>query len=118
MTLQGFPAAITPEGISRLTRLPAPMTTSSPMVTPGKTETFDGEGVLQAFVPLYKINGMSRRIKAAVGTDKNIVAKNHRRFIENHAVIVRIKAFTDFNVVTVITIKGSRNFNFSFHRPE
>lgn len=39
MTLQGFPTAITPEGMSFVTMLPAPMTTSSPMLMPGKTIT-------------------------------------------------------------------------------
>ena len=35
MTRQGFPAASTPAGISRVTTLPAPMTVLSPIVTPG-----------------------------------------------------------------------------------
>src|SRR4029453_3220772 len=36
MTGGGLPAAITSEGISRVTTLPAPMTDRSPMVTPGQ----------------------------------------------------------------------------------
>lgn len=39
MTLQWFPTAITPEGISSVTILRAPMTTSSPMLMPGKIIT-------------------------------------------------------------------------------
>ena len=38
--LQGFPYAITFEGISCVTTLPAPIITLSPMVTPGRTVTF------------------------------------------------------------------------------
>ena len=41
MTLQGFPAANTPDGMSLVTTLPAPMTVLSPIVTPGKMVTLD-----------------------------------------------------------------------------
>ena len=35
ITLQGLPAAITPDGISLVTTLPAPITELSPILTPG-----------------------------------------------------------------------------------
>jgi len=38
-TRQGFPTAMTPDGMSLLTTLPAPITTLLPIVTPGKTVT-------------------------------------------------------------------------------
>ena len=38
-TRQGLPTATTPEGISRVTTLPAPITVLSPIVTPGSTVT-------------------------------------------------------------------------------
>lgn len=41
MTLHGFPAANTPDGMSLVTTLPAPMTVLSPIVTPGKMVTLD-----------------------------------------------------------------------------
>lgn len=41
ITLQGFPAANTPDGISLVTRLPAPITVLSPIVTPGRIVTFE-----------------------------------------------------------------------------
>lgn len=40
ITLQGFPTATTFGGISLFTILPAPITTLSPIVTPGSTITF------------------------------------------------------------------------------
>ena len=39
-TRQGFPAAITPAGISRVTTLPAPMMLPAPMVTPPQIVAF------------------------------------------------------------------------------
>ena len=39
-TRQGFPTATTPAGMSFVTTEPAPMTASSPMVTPGRIVTF------------------------------------------------------------------------------
>ena len=41
ITLQGFPAANTPDGISFVTTLPAPITHPSPIVTPAVTVTFE-----------------------------------------------------------------------------
>lgn len=38
-TRQGLPTASESAGISRFTTLPAPITTLSPIVTPGKTDT-------------------------------------------------------------------------------
>ena len=40
ITLQGFPTATLFDGISLFTILPAPITTLSPIVTPGSTTTF------------------------------------------------------------------------------
>ena len=40
ITLQGFPAAKQPAGISFVTTLPAPMMLFGPIVTPGKIVTF------------------------------------------------------------------------------
>lgn len=40
MTLQGLPAANTPEGMSCVTTLPAPITVLLPIVTPGKIVTW------------------------------------------------------------------------------
>ena len=40
ITLHGFPTATLFDGISLFTTLPAPITTLSPMVTPGRTTTF------------------------------------------------------------------------------
>ena len=40
ITLQGTPTATTFDGISLFTTLPAPITTLSPIVTPGSTTTF------------------------------------------------------------------------------
>ena len=40
MTRHGFPAANTPEGISFVTTLPAPITVLLPIVTPGRIVTF------------------------------------------------------------------------------
>ena len=40
ITLQGFPTATEFDGISFVTILPAPITTLSPILTPGRTTTF------------------------------------------------------------------------------
>ena len=40
ITLHGFPTAITFDGISFVTTLPAPIIVLSPIVTPGSTITF------------------------------------------------------------------------------
>ena len=42
ITLQGTPAASTPEGISRVTTLPAAITVSEPIVTPPRMD-YDGK---------------------------------------------------------------------------
>ena len=41
MTLHGLPAANTPDGISLVTTLPAPITVFDPIVTPGKIVTLE-----------------------------------------------------------------------------
>ena len=53
ITLQGFPTAITFDGISFVTTLPAPITTLSPMLTPGSTITFPP---IQTLLPTYFFN--------------------------------------------------------------
>ncbi len=46
----GFPTARTPGGNERVTTLPAPITVPSPMVTPGRTVTFEASHTLQPIV--------------------------------------------------------------------
>ena len=50
ITLHGFPAANTPEGISRVTTLPAPMTVLFPIVTPGRIVTLEVTHTLSPMV--------------------------------------------------------------------
>lgn len=49
MTLHGLPAANTPDGISLVTTLPAPITVFDPIVTPGKIVTLE---VTQTLSPI------------------------------------------------------------------
>ena len=49
-TLQGFPAAITPLGMSFVTTAPDPMTTLLPMVTPGLMTTLPHTHTLSPMV--------------------------------------------------------------------
>lgn len=50
MTLQGLPAANTPEGMSCVTTLPAPITVLLPIVTPGKIVTLEVTHTLSPIV--------------------------------------------------------------------
>ncbi len=61
--------------------------------------------ILQPFVALGCIYGMSGGIKATVRGDEYIVAESDRCLIKDHEIEIGIEVFADRYIVAIITIK-------------
>ena len=124
-TRQGLPQATVLAGISRVTTLPAPMTTLSPIVTPRQQDgpaadphmvaDDDRRGLRLAkgerpvrprrAEPLGGVGGVERGVNLHVGRDQHIVAYDDAVIVQKRAVHVHFAVVAKIDVVAVIRIK-------------
>lgn len=86
MGRQGFPAATTPGGTSRVTTLPAPM-------------------VECKFAPLFslrRIQGMGGGVNLHLGAEQYAIAQANLVALENHAIVVDVKALAGEDIKTIV----------------
>lgn len=62
-------------------------------------------GVFQTAVTLRGIQGMTGSVETAVRSYENVLSETDRCTVEQHAVYVHIKIFTDFDVVAVVAVE-------------
>lgn len=102
ITRQGFPPAMTLDGISFVTTLPAAMILLSPMVTPGVMVTPPQIHTLFPTVigHAYSSHSFRRstsevtcRIEAHVGGDEHVVAYGDGSLVEHNAIVVGKRNF-------------------------
>ena len=115
ITLHGFPNAITPDGISFVTTLPAPITVLLPIVTPGSTVTFApihtssptviGNAISSPSARIFASMACPSRRKDTTRCNKNIITKAYLCPVKYRAVIICVKIVPDRNIESIITIK-------------
>lgn len=69
----------------------------------------DRASVFQPPVPSGRIQGMSRRVKSALGAYEHMVPENDLRFVQDHTIHVHKEIFPYFDVVTVIAEKRGQH---------
>lgn len=65
----------------------------------------DGFGPLDAGVASLDVDGMDGRVEAAVGTNKDVVAKGHLSLVEDGEVEVGKEMFAQLDVTTVVAMQ-------------
>ena len=104
----GLPPTTTSDGTSRVTTEPAPITTLSPTVTPGRAaypHIVADSHRLSPFHPFVALDGVERMacgVYAYVRADKHIVADGHTRFVEYGKIEVGKKLLTHMYVASVV----------------
>ena len=105
----GLPATVAPAGTSRVTTLPAPISASSPTVTPGSTiapPPIHGLAGFPAFAALRGIARVVGRVDLHRGADLRAVADLHAHHVEDHAVEIEEHAAAQMHVEAVVAMEG------------
>gem|GEM_PF-5938997 len=112
ITRQGFPPAMTLDGISFVTTLPASDDTvvsygharrdgnssADPYVIPDRNRPC----VFEPFVSSLDIGGVTCRIEAHVGGDEHVVAYGDGSLVEHNAIVVGKEIFAQVNVMPIV----------------
>ena len=109
--------------MSLVTTLPAPMTQSLPMVTPGSTWTpapnvvphGDGPCVLPAGVPARSVHGVARRVEAAARRDENVIPEAHRGAVQNGETVVGEEFIPYGDVLPIVAPEGGEDTGVPAH---
>ena len=76
---------------------------------PNIVSNCNGIGIFQALIATFKINRMPCCMKTTIRCNKHVVTKYHFSAIQNDEVVVSVKVFAKFDVISVITPKRCSN---------